>query len=378
MLQLLFNRIIIILTGIGAGVALVIGISHLAGVKLPCGTGEHFSGCDHVAMDPWSKIGTIPVAFFGVAAYLFIACIAIIREFKGVHNTEKLAFTMWLSFAICTGISVFLLAHAYFEIKANCLWCTASGIIFATGLILQTISGIYQSKQPISSRFPKFVMPLFFVLIFSGFGIYGYSLKLAADKLLAPKEINIPPDVHVVRDWNPVYGDVNAPIQVVVFSDLHCPSCRTYHGLIMQRLNSDLQGKAKLYFRHFPMIALHPNSMKAAFIAEFARTQGKFWEYIHVVFENPSLQSEDDIVGMVQAVGLRTEDAAKVLMQDFVKTPIAEKIQQDIADATRLGVDLTPCWIVTYPDGVTFMGAGSAINELLSEEMIQKHAGVNQ
>jgi hypothetical protein len=69
---------------------------------------------------------------------------------------------------------------------------------------------------------------------------------------------------------------------MIVFSDLECPACRTFH----QRANRILQQHKKdvsMVFVHFPL-PMHRFAVPAAQAAECASTQGRFMSFIDAIF----------------------------------------------------------------------------------------------
>lgn len=77
-------------------------------------------------------------------------------------------------------------------------------------------------------------------------------------------------------------GDAAAPVRVVVFSDLECPYCRTFHASMLKVLAAEPKS-VSMIFVHSPM-AGHRFALPAARAAECARSVGKFAEFISVIF----------------------------------------------------------------------------------------------
>lgn len=99
----------------------------------------------------------------------------------------------------------------------------------------------------------------------------------------APAQINI----KTVSAADHIYGDSNAPIQIVEFSDLECPFCKNFQPTLKQIVDSS-QGKAVWIYRQYPIAQLHPKAEKEAEAAECANELGgndKFWAFIDKVFE---------------------------------------------------------------------------------------------
>jgi protein-disulfide isomerase len=77
-------------------------------------------------------------------------------------------------------------------------------------------------------------------------------------------------------------GDSLAAITIVVFSDLECPACASFHQparAILRKHKKDVS----LAFVHFPL-AMHRFAIQAAQAAECASTAGHFEAFIDVVY----------------------------------------------------------------------------------------------
>lgn len=83
----------------------------------------------------------------------------------------------------------------------------------------------------------------------------------------------------------PFLGDENAPVTIIEFSDLECPFCKQFIDGAYPQIKSEYldTGKAKLYFRHYPL-PFHPMAKPFALATECANDQGKFWEMHDLIF----------------------------------------------------------------------------------------------
>jgi protein-disulfide isomerase len=95
--------------------------------------------------------------------------------------------------------------------------------------------------------------------------------------------------------------------------------------------------RVRLVMRDFPL-SQHAEAAKAAEAAEAAREQGKYWEYVDVLFRNQSALGVDKLKQYATEVGLdRTRFDASLDSGKF-----AEKVQRDVMDGRKLGVNGTP------------------------------------
>lgn len=128
---------------------------------------------------------------------------------------------------------------------------------------------------------------------------------------------------------------------LVEFGDFQCPACGAYYPLV-KRLTSDFKDNLTLVFRNFPLVQ-HKNARPAAYAAEAAGNQGKYWEMFDLLYVNQDKWSKLDNPKDV------FDGYAKILSLDLNKfdadmagDSINQKIQRDLADGNTLGVDSTP------------------------------------
>src|ERR1019366_2196927 len=67
------------------------------------------------------------------------------------------------------------------------------------------------------------------------------------------------PDLDKLKtDGAPGIGTTGAPVAIVEFSDFECPYCKQQAKLLHDNLLSAYPKEVKLYFREFPLEAVHP------------------------------------------------------------------------------------------------------------------------
>lgn len=145
-----------------------------------------------------------------------------------------------------------------------------------------------------------------------------------------------PPIQNVSVDDDPARGDANAPVTVVEFTDFQCPACAAMHPILDEVMKS-YGNKVRFVVRDFPLNQ-HEYARKAAEAANAANAQGKFFEYITVLFKNqkaldvPSLKKYASEVGLDRA----RFDAA------LDRGVYAAEVQKDVTDGELYGVGSTP------------------------------------
>jgi protein-disulfide isomerase len=93
----------------------------------------------------------------------------------------------------------------------------------------------------------------------------------------------------------------------------------------------------KVVFKNFPL-QNHKYAMKAAIAALAAESQGKFWEFHDLLFENYNKLNDQKIQEIAQTVGLNLEEYEKKKKDPAVQS----QVRQDLTDGRRAGVRGTP------------------------------------
>jgi protein-disulfide isomerase len=150
--------------------------------------------------------------------------------------------------------------------------------------------------------------------------------------------INEPPQPiqNISVDDDPTRGDANAPVTVVEFTDFQCPACAAMHPVLDEVLKS-YGNKVRFVVRDFPLNQ-HEWARKAAEAANAANAQGKFFEYIAVLFKNQKALDVQSLKKYATQVGLDRArfDAA------LDRGVYAEEVRKDVEDGEMYGVGSTP------------------------------------
>lgn len=157
----------------------------------------------------------------------------------------------------------------------------------------------------------------------------------------------------LVRDHNAAQGKDDASIVVIEFSDFQCPFCKKYSEGTRRELVARYGSDVRMIFKHLPLTNIHPQAMAAAVAAQCARRQGKFWEVHERFFAQPDALSVDALVGVGASLGLSNDYADCVANEET-----RSEVEQDMADAAKIGAQGTPFFLV---NGKVLVGAQSAV-----------------
>lgn len=173
-------------------------------------------------------------------------------------------------------------------------------------------------------------------------------LKLLQNQL-PTKQPSAPIKISV--DDDPIFGNPNAPITIIEFSDFECPFCARFHIQTLPSLFEEYidQGKVKLVFRDFPIQSIHQNALPAAVAANCANDQGKFKEMHDIIFEN---QNEWNKQETVDALSTFSQYATSMqLDQESFESCLTSgkhipEIKKDLDDGRDYGVSGTPGFFI--------------------------------
>jgi protein-disulfide isomerase len=149
-----------------------------------------------------------------------------------------------------------------------------------------------------------------------------------------------PPVQAISTDDDPARGELNAPVTVVMFTDFQCPSCAATHPVVEEVLKS-YGNRIRFVVRDFPL-PQHANARKAAEAAAAANAQGKFFEYVAVLFKNQSALDVPSLKKYAADLGLDTARFNAALDSG----QYTAEVEHDVDDGEQYGVDSTPAIFV--------------------------------
>lgn len=136
-------------------------------------------------------------------------------------------------------------------------------------------------------------------------------------------------------------GTDSAKIKLVEFSDFQCPACAAVEPYL-KNIRANYPTEVVFIYRHFPL-PQHNWARPAAYVAEAAGQQGKFWEMHDKLFETQEQwiglsDGKEFFLKLAKDLNLNEENVRKILDENVYKS----KIDKDIAEGQRLGVSSTP------------------------------------
>lgn len=190
-------------------------------------------------------------------------------------------------------------------------------------------------------------VPLAIVLagaMIAGAVYLGGRTPLPEGRNLAKTEL---PDIESVGSADKIFGNKEAQVIVVEYSDLECPFCKVFHNT-MHQIVDEYKGKIAWVYRHYPIKELHTRATREAEASECAYEQGGsviFWKYIDQVFATTGTNDTLDPLELPKiagSLGLNTE----VFNTCLNTGKYAAKVQEDVKKAVEAGARGTPYSVI--------------------------------
>ena len=148
----------------------------------------------------------------------------------------------------------------------------------------------------------------------------------------------------VSADRDHIYGDPDAQISLIEYSDFECPYCKRFH-LTAKSLVDAYPGQVNWVYRHFPLSFHNPGAQKQAEASECAYEQGGdevFWQYTDAVYARTKSGGKgfplDKLTPLAEELGL---DGAA--FQDCVDSGrYAARVKEDFDQGREAGITGTP------------------------------------
>jgi len=153
----------------------------------------------------------------------------------------------------------------------------------------------------------------------------------------------------------PFLGASNAPVTIVEYSDFLCGYCAR-GSATMQELVRRHPGEVRVFFKHFPS---RPGALEPAAVFEALAMQDKAaaWKFAEIAFANQQSLADGSgkaVAAIIASLGTMFKVDAARLKKDMASQAVRQRIESDVAEARRFGVEGTPTFVV---NGVVVRGA---------------------
>jgi protein-disulfide isomerase len=168
-----------------------------------------------------------------------------------------------------------------------------------------------------------------------------------------------------------VRGPGQAPVTLEEFGDFQCPPCGMISGPLLE-IEKDYGLKLRVIFRNFPF-PNHQHALEAAYAAEAAGLQGRYWEMHDLLYkEQANWSNAPDVkqlfVSYAKILGLEMDR----FETDMAGPTAKARVTADQERGKSLGVNATPSIFINNqglpPKSLNPTALRAAIEEALKEK----------
>jgi protein-disulfide isomerase len=153
------------------------------------------------------------------------------------------------------------------------------------------------------------------------------------------------------------FGDPDAPITIIEFTDYQCPFCTRHYEETLPLLMENFVNTGKVYYviRDFPLTSIHPQAVEAAEAARCAGKQGAYEEMHDLLFSRQAEWAGNEnatavFTGYAEGLGLDMDSFSQCLESGEMETAVLA----DMNEGASFGVSGTPAFFI---NGILVSGA---------------------
>lgn len=313
--------------------------------------------CDTVAQSPWSIFWGMPIAIWGVFAYLFILLLLI--PLRQLDNQKVAGWSLvTLVSLVAAGCSLALAYISLTQIRSWCMLCVATYAInfllaFSAWITFRRFSqtGFFSALSPaISILAHSTAIKIAFSLLIALAIALRFSLP--SYWMLKIDNLDIKVATGVTNEGFPWIGAQLPHYVIEEFTDYQCFQCKKMHHFLRQLIQK-YPDRARLVHRHYPLdhefnriiapTPLHVGSGRLALIAIVATEHNAFWAVNDALYEVMQANIDSiDINAFAQIIGISKEQLA----QDMFTEKSLRHLQHDMLQGMKHGITGTPAFIV--------------------------------
>ena len=303
------------------------------GLRLPASTLDLCRGCDDALMSTAAFAAGVPLPAIGLVYFAAVACLLVIG------NPWAARMALLLS-AAGTGAGIVLCTGVGSSALAACPLCVAVPAL-NLAMVVAVLASLPGEGWPGGWAAVAFaVVPLSAAVSFTA-AHPGDAATQWLEEYRAAPAFAIPGEPS-----DRLLGPATAAVRLVVFTSLPCPWCGAFADTIVH-LRARFGDHLTVVFKHFPLESdcnpglaskLQPGACAAAWAAEAAALQGRFWRYQEFLLARGAAGSESAMSSVAAAAGL---DVTR-WEQDRASAAVRARVERDVRLGLRLGVDGTP------------------------------------
>lgn len=145
-------------------------------------------------------------------------------------------------------------------------------------------------------------------------------------------------------DNQPTYGPANAPVTIVEFADLECPTCAAMHQFMETKLIPKYGNKIRIIFKEFPLVTIHDWALQAAIANEcvYQLNPSDYFHYRSIVFESQGMINAANVRQLLVDFGQRVGVNQLKLATCIDSKASLPRVEADMHEGQKLGIMSTP------------------------------------
>jgi protein-disulfide isomerase len=142
----------------------------------------------------------------------------------------------------------------------------------------------------------------------------------------------------------PGHGPANAPVTIVEYSDLQCPSCAGFHELLVKEVVRKYGDKVRVVFKEFPLVTIHDWALSAALANQcvYQIDPAAYVPFRSLVFQNQNslnaANARDSLLNYGEQAGV---DRVKLASCLDAKASLP-RVEESAREGQVLGIASTP------------------------------------
>jgi len=204
----------------------------------------------------------------------------------------------------------------------------------------------------------------FSILLFAGLTLLGQSSPPAATESI-PVKLNV--------EHEPSFGPADAPVTIVEFGDLECPSCRAEAPLLRELIPELFPNKVRVVFKDYPLESIHPWARAASIAARcvFRQNPRAFWKFYDWDYQNQDDITVENLKSKVLGWAAGNGISSTQLESCIDSKATDAEITRNIGEGKAAGVHGTPTLFV---NGLRSASVQIPALQQMIEKELAKHA----
>jgi uncharacterized membrane protein len=321
-----------------------------------CALSKAFN-CDTVSQSPYSVLGNLPVAVWGVAGYCFLLLVLFFAALPAGEHRRVWTLGLVISSAFSLASVVFA-GISSFLVTSYCLLCIAT---YAVNFLLVYVIWITRRRFQVGQLRPALMQDLQFLWRRRRFSIpilTTFAIGMVLTLLSFPSywQITLPAAATSIRtgvtaEGYPWIGAENPVLDIMEFTDYQCFQCKKMH-YYLRELVARYSDSIRLTHRNYPMDhefnpivkePFHVGSGRMALLAIHAAVKGKFFEVNDLLFTEAASGKSIDLSKIAGETGIDFRELQAALNYQ----PYLHRLLADIRHGMKLGIMGTPSYVIS-------------------------------